>query len=355
MDVLLGYTLLQLQQLCEQEGFPKFTAKQLCDWMYHKRMASFDGMTNLSQKIRARLKEMAVVGLEGPAGSQKSKDGTSKYLFLTGAIAGEETPSENDGSRYVESVYIPAEGRNTLCVSCQRGCRMGCRFCVTGKQGFHGNLTAAEILNQILSVPGSDELTNVVFMGMGEPLDNYEAIRRTLEVLTSDWGMGWSPRRLTVSTVGITPMLVRLIEECECHVAVSLHNPFGDERGLMMPMQKAYPIDEVVAMLKRYNWHGQRRISFEYTMFGGINDDRRHADGLVRLLRGLPCRVNLIKFHTSPETDFRSVPMPEMERFRDYLNREGLTCTIRASRGEDIMAACGLLAGKAGVTSCTSL
>lgn len=336
---LFGQTLEQLQEFCLQEGFPKFTARQLCDWMYQKRINDFDLMSNLSLKVRARLKEIAIVGMEPPVHCQTSVDGTKKYLF--------KIKNPQFGSRnHIESVYIPDADRATLCVSCQVGCRMGCRFCVTGKQGFHGNLSAADILNQIFSIPESQSLTNIVYMGMGEPLDNYDAIKQTLMVLTSPWGLGWSPKRLTVSTVGITPMLVRLVEECQCHVAVSLHNPISAERAAIMPMEKAYPIEGVVSTLKRYNWHGQRRISFEYTMFDGINDDRRHADALVCLLRGLPCRINLIRFHTSPETPYRSVPMPRMEQFRDYLTKSGITCTIRASRGEDIMAACGLLAGK---------
>lgn len=336
METLLGFSLDRLRQLCEREGFPKYTAKQLCDWMYRKRVGDFEKMTNLSLATRQRLKEVAEVGMDEPAGCQASTDGTKKYLFDAG------------GGQYIEAVYIPTDDRATLCVSCQKGCRMGCRFCVTGSQGFHGNLSSAKILNQILSIPESEQLSNIVFMGMGEPMDNYEAIKETIDVLCSEWGMGWSPRRLTVSSVGILPMLERLIEETQCHVAVSLHNPFGPERGEIMPMEKAYPIKDVVQMLKRYDWSGQRRISFEYTMFGGLNDSRRHADGIVKLLRGLPCRVNLIKFHTSPDTPFRSVSVSEMERFRDYLSDKGLTCTIRASRGEDIMAACGLLAGKVG-------
>lgn len=339
MKHLFGQTLAQLQALCLEEGFPKFTAKQLCDWMYKKRVVDFDAMTNLSLKIRARLKAIALVGRETSVGMQESVDGTKKYLFPI-----RKSPSETQ--HYIESVYIPADDRATLCVSCQCGCKMGCEFCVTGRQGFHGSLTAGEIVNQVFSIPESEQLTNIVFMGMGEPLDNYDAIKQTLEVLTADWGLGWSPHRLTVSTVGITPMLKRLLDETQCHVAVSLHNAFADERALMMPMQKAYPVAEVVELLKQYNWYGQRRISFEYTMFKGINDDLNHAAEIVKLTKGLRCRVNLIRFHASPDTPYKSSDERTMTVFRDYLDRHGVTCTIRASRGEDIMAACGLLAGK---------
>ena len=339
MQALLGLSLEQLQSLCLEQGFPKFTAKQLCDWMYHKRVDNFDSMTNLSLKIRARLNEIATVGRTAPVDCQTSTDGTRKYLFAI-------QDSSTDIHKFVESVYIPDGDRATLCVSCQRGCKMGCRFCVTGKQGFHGSLTATEILNQIFSIPESETLSNIVFMGMGEPLDNYDAICQSLQVLTADWGLGWSPHRITVSTVGITPMLRRLLDETQVHVAVSLHNPFADERAEMMPMQKAYPIADIISLLKKYNWFGQRRISFEYTMFKGINDDIAHAAELVRLLKGLRCRVNLIRFHASPEMPYKTSDERSMTAFEDYLNAHGVTCTIRASRGEDIMAACGLLAGK---------
>jgi 23S rRNA (adenine2503-C2)-methyltransferase len=339
MQALLGLSLEQLQSLCLEQGFPKFTAKQLCDWMYHKRVDNFDSMTNLSLKIRARLNEIATVGRTAPVDCQTSTDGTRKYLFAI-------QDSSADIHKFVESVYIPDGDRATLCVSCQRGCKMGCRFCVTGKQGFHGSLTATEILNQIFSIPESETLSNIVFMGMGEPLDNYDAICQSLQVLTADWGLGWSPHRITVSTVGITPMLRRLLDETQVHVAVSLHNPFADERAEMMPMQKAYPIADIISLLKKYNWFGQRRISFEYTMFKGLNDDIAHAAELVRLLKGLRCRVNLIRFHASPEMPYKTSDERTMTAFEDYLNAHGVTCTIRASRGEDIMAACGLLAGK---------
>lgn len=334
METLLGYSLDRLRQLCEREGFPKYTAKQLCDWMYRKRVGDFEKMTNLSLATRQRLKEVAEVGMDEPAGCQASTDGTKKYLFDAG------------GGQYIEAVYIPTDDRATLCVSCQKGCRMGCRFCVTGQQGFHGNLNVADILNQILSIHETNKLTNIVFMGMGEPLDNYDAIRQTLEVLTATWGLAWSPWRSTVSTVGITPMLKRLLDETRCHVAVSLHNPFANERADIMPMQKAYPIEGTIALLKQYNWYGQRRISFEYTMFKGVNDDLNHAVELVKITRGLRCRVNLIRYHASPYSSFQPSDQRTMETFRDYLERHGIIATIRASRGEDIMAACGLLAGQ---------
>ena len=331
---LLGMTLAQLQELCAAEGFPRFTAKQLCDWLYKKRVESIDAMTNLSLAQRARLNEMAYIGRETPVRCQVSRDGTKKYLFPV-----------LDG-HYVEAVYIPEEDRATLCVSCQVGCKMGCRFCVTGQQGFHGNLCAGDILNQLFSIPEYGELTNVVFMGMGEPMDNLDAILAATQTMTSDWGLGWSPKRITVSTVGIVPGLKRFLDESQCHVAVSLHNAVPQERLQMMPVQKAFPLSEVLALLRRYDWSGQRRLSFEYTMFRGINDDQQHAQKLVDALKGLDCRVNLIRFHESPEAPYKTSMPTAIKAFQDYLNRHGVTCTLRASRGQDIDAACGLLAGK---------
>ena len=331
---LLGKTLPQLQELCAAEGFPRFTAKQMCDWLYKKRVESIDSMTNLSLTQRSRLNEIAYIGRETPVRCQKSKDGTKKYLFPV-----------LDG-HYIEAVYIPEEDRATLCVSCQVGCKMGCRFCVTGQQGFHGNLSAGDIINQLFSIPEFEELSNVVFMGMGEPMDNLDAVLAATQVMTADWGLGWSPKRITVSTVGIIPGLKRFLDESQCHVAVSLHNPVPQERLQMMPVQKAFPLNEVLALLRKYDWSGQRRLSFEYTMFRGENDDQAHAQKLVDALKGIDCRVNLIRFHESPEAPFKTSMPTTIKAFQDYLNRHGVICTLRASRGQDIDAACGLLAGK---------
>ena len=246
----------------------------------------------------------------------------------------------------VEAVMIPDEDRRTLCVSSQSGCRMGCRFCMTGRQGFHGQLSAADILSQFIAVDESHELTNAVFMGMGEPLDNYENVMRAIEILTADWGFAWSPKRITLSSVGVMPNLRRYLDESRCHLAISMHNPFPEERADFMPVQKAWDIEEVVRLIRGYDFSGQRRVSFEYIMFSGVNDSKRHADAVIRLLRGLECRVNLIRFHKIPDFPYVSSPDPVMEQFRDRLNAHGITCTIRSSRGEDILAACGMLAGK---------
>lgn len=331
---VFGKTLPQLQELCSELDFPRYTARQLCDWLYAKRVDSFDQMLNISLKNREKLKSVAVIHHALPVTAQQSVDGTRKYLF---------DPYEN--SQAVEAVFIPDADRATLCVSCQRGCKMGCRFCVTGMQGFHGHLSAGEILSQVLCIPETERLTNIVFMGMGEPMDNYDAVMSAIDVMTADWGLGWSPHRITVSSVGITPMLRCFLDESRCHLAISLHSPFDEERLRLMPMQKAYPIAATLELLRRYDWRGQRRISFEYIMFDGVNDTMRHADALVRLLHNLPCRINLIRFHSAPGIPFQTSPSDTINRFRDYLNNHGITCTLRASRGEDIMAACGLLSG----------
>ena len=352
---LLGMTLTQLQQLCAAEGFPKFTARQICDWLYKKRVDDIDRMTNLSLTQRARLREVAYIGREHPVRCQVSKDGTKKYLF---GISPDPSHDGRGEHSFVESVYIPRIAHpspdkrgdggeaSTLCVSCQVGCKMGCRFCVTGQQGFHGSLSAGDIVNQLFSIPEFEQLTNVVFMGMGEPMDNLDAVLAATEVLTADWGLGWSPKRITVSTVGIIPGLKRFLDESQCHLAVSLHNPVAVERAQIMPVQKAYPLGDVIALLKRYNWSGQRRLSFEYTMFRGLNDDLAHANKLIELLDGLDCRVNLIRFHESPEAPYKTSLPTTIQAFQNHLNHHGIICTLRASRGQDIDAACGLLAGR---------
>ncbi len=331
---LLGKTPDELKEIALKAGLPAFAGKQLAQWLYVRKVRGIDEMTNISKVGRERLKEEYSLGLTLPSACQVSSDGTKKYLFPVG-----------EGNA-VEAVMIPDEERKTLCVSSQAGCRMGCRFCMTGRQGFHGNLSTAEILSQFIGIDEAGGLTNAVFMGMGEPLDNLDNVLRAIEVLTADWGFGWSPKRITLSTIGVLPNLRRYLDQTRCHLAVSLHNPFPDERVEIMPVQKAWPVQDVIDLIREYDFTGQRRVSFEYTMFAGLNDDKRHADALIRLLRGLECRVNLIRFHKIPDTPFEAPPQIIMENFRDRLSNHGITCTIRASRGEDILAACGMLAGE---------
>ncbi|MBQ7222327.1 MAG: 23S rRNA (adenine(2503)-C(2))-methyltransferase RlmN [Bacteroidales bacterium] len=341
-EPLIGKTLSELELLCEREGFAKYVSRQLASWLYDKRVQDIDGMSNISKAAREILKEKYCVGIIAPEQVITSVDGTKKYAFPT-----DSAPLlENGRHRLIEAVMIPDEDRATLCVSSQVGCKMGCKFCMTGRQHFHGNLTAAEILSQFLSIDESAVLTNAVFMGMGEPLDNWPEVSKAIEILTADWGFGWSPKRITLSTIGVLPNLKQFLDNTKCHLAISIHNPFPAERLELMPVQKKYDITEVVALLKQYDFSGQRRVSFEYTMFSGVNDTKRHADGLVHLLRGLECRVNLIRFHKIPDSPLETSPDEIIELFRARLNAAGLLTTVRASRGEDILAACGMLAGK---------
>lgn len=332
-EILLGKSPSELKETVFRLGLPAFTAKQLANWLYVKREFDFSRMTDISKAGRELLAEECETGIVLPQESLTSRDGTRKYLF----------PVEGGA---VEAVVIPDGERRTLCVSSQVGCKMGCAFCMTGRQGFHGNLTTAQILSQFLAIDEAPQLTNAVFMGMGEPLDNFDNVSRAIEALIASWGFAWSPKRITLSTIGVLPKLRQYLDGSKCHLAVSLHNPFPEERLQMMPVQKAWPLEEVLALIRKYDFTGQRRVSFEYTMFGGFNDDKRHADALIRLLSGLECRVNLIRFHKIPDFPYESSPDKVMEEFRDRLNAHGVTCTIRASRGEDIFAACGLLAGK---------
>ena len=342
MNPLLGKTLQELQAIAQEVGLPRFAGKQLAEWIYIRRATSFDEMTNISLKGREALKANYTIGRHAPVAEAISKDGTKKYLFRLTSNSDSGLTS-NSEAVFIESVYIPDNDRATLCVSTQAGCKMGCKFCMTGTLGFHGHLSAAEILNQIFSIPDADKLTNIVYMGEGEPMDNLDNVLRSLEAMTAAWGCAWSPKRITVSSVGITKGLKRFIEESECHLAISLHNPYSIERQEVMPIEKANHLSDVIALLKQYDWSHQRRISFEYICWGGVNDTPKHANELLRLLKGLDCRINLIRFHAGVNKAFTSSDERQMEWLRDYLTERGITTTIRRSRGEDILAACGML------------
>lgn len=330
-QTLLGLTLTELQEVVKRLGMPRFSAKQIASWLYDKKVNSIDDMTNLSLKHRDLLKDVYEVGAEAPVEAMRSTDGTVKYLYRAG------------DKNFVEAVYIPDEDRATLCVSSQVGCKMNCKFCMTGKQGFSANLTANQIINQINSLPEWDKLTNVVMMGMGEPLDNLDEVLKALEIMTASYGYGWSPKRITLSTVGLRKGFQCFIEESECHLAVSLHSPVALQRRELMPAEKSFSITEMVDLLKNYDFSKQRRLSFEYIVFKGVNDSLLYAKELLKLLRGLDCRINLIRFHAIPGVDLEGADMETMTKLRDYLTSHGLFTTIRASRGEDIFAACGML------------
>lgn len=328
---LLGMTLGELKEVAKSLGMPAFTGGQMAKWLYTQQVKSIDEMTNISKANREKLATAYAIGCKEPTDAQYSKDGTVKYLFPT------------DNGKFVETVYIPEDGRATLCVSSQVGCKMNCLFCQTGKQGFEGSLSATDILNQVYSLPERDKLTNIVFMGQGEPMDNLDNVLRVTEILTAGFGYGWSPKRITVSSVGIKGKLKRFLEESDCHVAISMHSPLHEQRSELMPAERGMSIESIVDLLGNYDFSHQRRLSFEYIVFKDVNDSEAHAKAIVRLLKGLDCRINLIRFHPIPNTPLQGVDDQKMEEFRNYLTQHGVFTTIRASRGQDIFAACGLL------------
>ena len=330
---LFGKTLSQINDIITDLKLPGYTSKQITHWLYQKDVSSIDMMTSLSKKTRLLLHEKYEIGLQPPINVQSSSDSTKKYLF----------PSNNG---YIESAFIPEKARNTLCVSSQVGCKMRCLFCMTGKQGLQGQLSANQILNQMRSIPEHDKLTNLVYMGMGEPFDNLEEVMQSLEVLTADWGYGWSPKRITVSTIGIVPAMRHFIENSGCHLAISLHSPFETERKLLMPVSHKYSVKNIIDEIKSHDLSRQRRISFEYIVFKGLNDTPKHVKELARILNGIRCRINLIRFHQIPNTQLETTDEKRLQEFKEELTAKGITTTIRASRGQDIDAACGLLSTK---------
>ena len=334
MEALFGKTLDELTALAVELGLPKFTGKQMAEWLYQKDVRSIEEMTNLSKKARELLAEHYEFGLIDSTRVQESMDGTKKYLFPT--VHG----------KFVETAMIPDDDRKTVCVSSQVGCKMGCLFCMTGKQGFQGQLTAGEIVNQIRNLPERHEVTNIVYMGMGEPFDNLDQVLKSLEILTAEWGFAMSPRRITVSTIGIIPGMLTFLEKSDAHLAVSLHTPFDEERQRLMPIQISYPLKEVIREIKSWDFGRQRRVSFEYIVFKGLNDTPRHVQELVKILNGVKCRINLIRFHPIPGTPLQGTDEATLQKFKNLLNEKGILTTIRASRGQDIYAACGLLSTK---------
>ncbi len=333
-EKLFGKTLIQLQNVAVELGLPKFTSKQIADWLYKKDITSIEEMSNISKKGRQLLQNKYIIGLQEPSTVQTSSDGTKKYLFDVG----------ESGS--VESAYIPEIKRNTLCVSSQVGCKMRCLFCMTGRQGLKSNLTAGEIVNQVRSLPEWHEITNIVYMGMGEPMDNLEAVMQSLEIITADWGMTMSKRKVTVSTIGIVPAMKHFLENSDCHLAVSLHTPFESERKMLMPVSHVHSISDIITEIKRHDLGRQRRVSFEYIVFDGLNDTPKHVNELARILNGINCRINLIRFHSIPKTPLVGTNEKKLMKFKEALNAKGIITTIRASRGQDIDAACGLLSTK---------
>jgi 23S rRNA (adenine2503-C2)-methyltransferase len=328
---LLGSTLSRLGEVAAEAGLPQYAGRQLASWIYRKGVIRFEEMSDLPLAARLELSQRYSVVLSPPVKTTESSDGTKKYLFAIGK------------RRSVEAVWIPEAKRGTLCLSVQVGCKMGCLFCMTGKQGFQAHLSAGEILNQYLSLPERERVTNIVFMGMGEPLDNLTNVLSSLDILCSDYGFGMSPTRITVSTIGLVPAMRIFLDSTRCHLAVSLHTPFEEERRNLMPIENVHPLSEVLAELRARMVRGQRRVSFEYIVFRGLNDTPLHARELARILDGIRCRINLIRFHAIPGTPLAPASPERMEQFQALLRQRGILTTIRQSRGQDIEAACGLL------------
>jgi 23S rRNA (adenine2503-C2)-methyltransferase len=333
--LLFGKTLNELQEVVAELGLPKFTATQIADWLYKKQVGTIEEMSNLSKKAREVLSANYQMGVSVPVKVQTSTDGTRKYLFAT------------TQQKFIETAMIPDKERITVCVSSQVGCKMGCLFCMTGKQGFSGQLTAGEIVNQIRSIDEQSDVSNIVYMGMGEPFDNLDEVLKSIEILTAEWGYAMSPRRITVSSIGIIPGLRRFLSESHCNLAISLHTPFDEERQRLMPVQMAYPIKQVIDEIRSFDFERQRKLSFEYIVFGGLNDTPAHVKEMTRLLNGIKSHVNLIRFHPIPGTPLKQTDETRLQEFKSQLNDKGIFTTIRASRGQDIYAACGLLSTKA--------
>lgn len=331
---LFGKTKKELQQIVVDLGLPKFNGSQIADWMYKNNASDFDAMHNISKNAKTLLAEKYDIGRQEHGTVQASVDGTKKYLFQV------------RGGQFIEAAFIPDDNRATLCVSSQVGCKMGCLFCMTGKQGFQANLTAGEILNQIYSIPEFDQLTNVVYMGMGEPFDNLDQVLKSIEIITADYGMAWSPRRITVSTIGLIPAMKTFLENSEAHLAISLHSPFEEERKKIMPIENVYNLPQLLEVISKFEFGGQRRVSFEYIMFKDFNDQKKHVDQLARILNGIKCRINLIRFHPIPGTPLLGSDDETIFQFQADLKKKGIMTTLRASRGQDIFAACGLLSTK---------
>jgi 23S rRNA (adenine2503-C2)-methyltransferase len=340
---LLGLTRAGLEAFIDGMGEKPFRARQLMKWLYKRHEGNFDLMTDLAKSFRERLKEVAEVRTPDIKLTQVSSDGTRKWLLAM------------DGTQGIEMVFIPEPGRGTLCISSQVGCAMDCTFCSTAQQGFNRNLTVDEIVSQVWLAnrelgyqPGGDRvITNIVFMGMGEPLANYRNVVPATEILMDDLGFDISRRRVTVSTSGLVPQMLKLAEETNCALAVSLHAPNDRLRDELVPINRKHPIADLLDACWQYvNKQNARSITFEYVMLDGVNDQPSHAYELVKLLQGRPAKVNLIPFNPFPQTRYKRSPASVIERFRDILNSNGVIATTRRTRGDDIDAACGQLVGR---------
>ena len=325
-------TVDELAAELEVDGINSKFGLKLAYWVYKKRIDRIPEIKNISKEILRKISDKYEPGLYPPSEIVISSDKTEKYLFCT-----------DDGRRF-EAVFIPDKERKTLCVSSQAGCRMGCLFCMTGKSGFNGNLTAGEIINQILSTPHAGEITNIVFMGMGEPMDNLQEVIRACNIISSQWGLALGAGNVTVSTVGITEGIKEFLEKSNCNLTLSLHSPFPEERSAVIPVESRYPFSEILEILKA-NTGLRRRISVAYIMIAGVNDTDNHLNSLRELLLGTGIRVNILPYNMTPDSDWVSSTYERMHFFKHNLITSGISASIRKSRGDDISAACGLLAG----------
>jgi 23S rRNA (adenine2503-C2)-methyltransferase len=322
----------EIFHLISFSGHKYIHAVSISNSIYKHGATSISDLSKIPGKLKSELALANSIGTFKPAGSEVAEDKTVKYLFITGT------------GKTFETVYIPDNKRNTVCVSTQSGCRMGCSFCVTSKYGFRGNLTAGEIVNQIISIPEAGKITHVVFMGMGEPLDNSESVLKACSIITSEWGLAISKRNVTVSSVGITPGIEKFLHNSECNLALSLFSPFPDEREKLVPAEKLHPVMHIINIMKGFPVKNKRRLSLAYVMINGINDSDLHLEELIKLVKGSEIRVNLLPYNQIMNDLNTSSPGERMQYFKHSLVLSGISASIRKSRGSDISAACGLLA-----------
>ena len=331
--------LLEIETCIAPLGKETYRARQIMKWLYQHGAESFEEMTNLSKAFRAALNDIARIGQPDIAKTQTSADGTKKFLFRL-----------EDGHS-IESVLIPGKNHWTLCVSTQAGCQMGCTFCLTGKQGFKRNLLPSEITGQItrlrFGTPEGENIKNIVMMGMGEPLANYENTVKAIRIMTSDFGLGFSNRKVTVSTCGIAPMIKQMGQDICVNLAISLNVPDNKRRSELMPVNKTYPLETLLAACRDYPMPGRRMLTFEYILMAGINDAPEDAEKLARLLKGIRCKLNLIAFNEFPGSTFKTPSQETVSKFQQILMNHHFTAILRASKGSDILAACGQLSGQA--------
>ena len=339
---LLGKDPDELRAVAEEAGLPRFAASQIAQWLYVKKVRSIEEMTNLSKAGRAALSEKYEVGCTGYDMVHRSVDGTRKYLFPVGGQAGGSDRTLERSA--VEAVMIPDGDRATLCVSSQSGCRMGCRFCMTGRQGFHGNLHVADIISQFIAIDESDSLTNAVFIGMGEPLDNFDNTVRFLKLVSDSGGINIGLRHISLSTSGVVSGIKKLAEyNFPITLSVSLHAPFDEIRSKMMPVNRKWHISELLAACREYQKVTTRRISFEYALIDGVNDSDICAEQLSKILKGIMCHVNLIPANPVKENSFKKPDRNKILYFKEQLIKRGVNATVRRTLGADIDASCGQL------------